>query len=338
MEVKRTSIKDIAERLGVSTATVSLVLNNRAGNGRVSKEMIEKIKHTAKEMNYHPNTLARSLQSGRSQTIGLIVADISNSFFGELALHVQKEAEKFGYAVVIANTNENVVKMEAMIDVLKSRQVDGYIIVPAENGEKSVLSLVEKNIPVVLVDRYFPAIQVSNVGVENYDAAYKSTRFLVNKGCRNVALFVYKSNLSNMVERKDGYIAALKEDDLFSPDFICEVNYETLAEDIDIYVKKLLAENTVDGIFFSTNSISVIGIKVLLKYGVKIQEQIRVVCFDKDDAYDFMKKSIAYVKQPIATMGCKAVDILLDQITLKGITEGSETCKLSADLITDFIH
>ena len=115
--MKRVSIKDIAQVVGVSTATVSLVLTGKNKNGRVSKEMSEKIKKVANEMNYQPNRLAMSLQSGRSQTIGLLVADISNPFFGTLAFYVQEEMEKAGYAVIIMNTDESDLQMERMISL-----------------------------------------------------------------------------------------------------------------------------------------------------------------------------------------------------------------------------
>ena len=106
--MKRVSLKRIADELGVSTATVSLVLNGKDKNGRVSRETAKKILDKAAELNYIPNTLAKGLKMGRSRTIGLIVADISNVFFGTLALYIQEYAEKEGYAVIIANTNEQI--------------------------------------------------------------------------------------------------------------------------------------------------------------------------------------------------------------------------------------
>ncbi|MDH6306553.1 LacI family transcriptional regulator [Parabacteroides sp. PF5-5] len=332
---KRVSIKSIAESLGVSTATVSLVLSGKAAEGRVGKEISEKIRETAKSMNYLPNGLARSLRIGRSQTIGLIVADISNPFFGTLSLYIQEEAEKFGYTVIIANTNESSTKMGEMIDILKSRQVDGYIIVPTEDGDSYITQLVESNKPLVLVDRYFPNIQTNNVIIDNYRASYDATRSLLNNGCKHICLFMYKSKLQHMIERKKGYHDALAEVNRFDEEFLFEINYANIAEDIASSVKKIVSmKKTIDGIFFTTNSISIIGIKELLNHGIEIQKQIQIVCFDKSDAFDFMNITIPYVRQPVAKMGRTSVDLLIDQITNHGDNEADLImCKLSAKLI-----
>lgn len=126
--MKRPSLKTIADELGISTAAVSIVLSGKNDKGRVSEETSKKIFEKAKEINYMPNTLAKGLRMGSSKTLGLVVADISNVFFGTLALYIQAYAEKEGYAIIIVNTGENFDKMEKMIKLLKARQVDGFII------------------------------------------------------------------------------------------------------------------------------------------------------------------------------------------------------------------
>ncbi|GHT34248.1 LacI family transcriptional regulator [Bacteroidia bacterium] len=331
----RVSIKDIAEALGVSTATVSLVLSGKAEEGRVGKDIAEKIRETAKSMNYQPNGLARSLRIGRSQTIGLIVADISNPFFGILALHIQEEAERHGYTVIIANTSENDQKMGKMIDILKSRQVDGYIIVPTEHGDVYITQLLETKTPLVLVDRYFPQLQTNNVIVDNYKASFDATELLVNYGCKRIALFIYKSALFHMQERKNGYCDAMKKAGLYSQELIYNtIDYAHINEDIVNGIRKLLSEtNAVDGIFFATNSISILGIKELLNQKVELQKQIKIICFDKSDVFDFMKNSISYVIQPIAGMGRTAVNILIEQITKEESDFDFVMCKLSTKLV-----
>lgn len=331
---KRASIKSIAESLGISTATVSLVLSNKATNGRVGDEMAKKIRETAKSMNYMPNGLARSLRVGHTNTIGLIVADISNPFFSALALHVQKKAEELGYTVIIANTNEEDQRMGKMIDILKSRQVDGYLIVPTENGEPYISDLLDSKVPLVLVDRCFPHLHTSNVVIDNYGASYNATKLLIEKGCRNICLFIYKSNMQHIVERKNGYCDALKKAGLYREEYLFEVDYFHINEDITKGIDHILSlGNQVDGIFFTTNTISIIGIKDLLNRGVKVQEDMQVVCFDKSDAFDFMDITIPYVLQPIASMGRQAVDILVNQITRKEPDLALLVCKLSAKLV-----
>jgi LacI family transcriptional regulator len=332
---KRVSIKSIAEELGISTATVSLVLSGKAAKGRVGKDIAEKIKKTAKLMNYQPNGLARSLRIGRSQTIGLIVADISNPFFGILALHIQEEAERHGYTVIIANTSEDDQKMGKMINILKSRQVDGYIIVPTEHGDVYISQLLETKTPMVLVDRYFPNIQTNNVVVDNYKASYDATELLIKNGCKRIALFIYKTNLHHMQERKDGYCDAMKKASIYSPELIYAIDYFHINNDIVESIRTLLTDtNVIDGIFFATNSMSILGIKELQNQGIEIQKQIKIVSFDKSDIFDIMKNSISYISQPIAGMGRKAVNILIEQITKQDPNIDQVMCKLSAELVS----
>lgn len=316
--MKRTSIKNIAEKLGVSNATVSLVLSGKHKEGRVSNELAQKIKQTAREMNYQPNSIARSLRVGSSQTIGLIVADISNLFFSSLAFHIQEEAEKYGYCVLITNTNESVDKMDTIIDVFRNRQVDGFIIVPAENSEKHIQKLVDDNVSLVLVDRSFPFIETNSVVIDNYKASFDATKLLIEEKCKKIALITYKNNLPHILERKSGYIDALTYSGMSDRICIKEIRYSNINEDIDQAIEELYeAEGNVDGIYFSTNTISMLGIKSLMKRGIDISKDVKVVCFDKNEAFELMSIPIPYVLQPIAEIGKKAVDILINEMKNK---------------------
>ncbi|MDR2146154.1 MAG: LacI family transcriptional regulator [Tannerella sp.] len=311
----RVSIKHIAGKLGVSNATVSLVLNGKEKEGRVGKETADKIRQVASEMNYEPNNLARGFRIGKSHTIGLIVADISNPFFANLAFYIQEQAEKFGYSVIITNTNESDLKMEKMVQVLKNRQVDGFLIVPTEYGEPYVADLVNRNLPVVLIDRYFPALNVSSVIVDNYNASVKAVENLVNRGCKNIGLVIYKNSLQHILERKRGYMDALKEHGYYNPALIKEVNYSLMQDDIVIAIEGLLAkENKLDGIFFATNTLFTSGIKQLKLMQADIPNHIKLVTFDKSEAFEWMNISIPYILQPIPDMGKMAVELLVEQI------------------------
>jgi len=310
--MKRVSLKDIAKKLGVSTATISLVLSGKDKVGRVSKELSERIKDTAKEMNYEPNSLARSLRIGNTQTIGLIIADISNLFFSSLAFYIQEEAEKHGYTVIITNTNESVDKMASMISMFRNRQVDGFIIVPTENSEKHIQTLVDSNVSLVLLDRYFPLINTSYVVIDNYQASLKATNLLLEKECKKIALITYKSKLPHILERRGGFMDAMEYAGMSDNIIIKEVRYSNLENDIKFAIEELFStEEKVDGIFFVTNSISMLGIKSLIKKGISIPADVKVVCFDKNDAFDLTNIPIPYVMQPVADIGCKAVEILI---------------------------
>lgn len=328
--MKKVSIKDIAREAGVSNATVSLVLSGKLKNGRVSREKADHIRAIAREMNYQPNNLARSLQSGRSETIGLLVADISNPFFGTLAFYIQQQIEEAGYAVIIMNTNESDQQMGKMINILKNRQVDGYIIVPTEHGEEYVQQLVDGGTPLVLIDRYYPAIQTYSVLLDGYQASFKAARLLIEAGAKRPGMIVYGSTQSHMSDRRYGYVDALRQAGLFHPELVCEVNFATLQQDVTEAVA-YLSEQGADGIFLVTISISLAAIRAMYNQGIKIQEEVRLVCFDKSEVFDFMPHPLPYVLQPVEAMARKAVDFLLDQMV-----EGErfpQLCKFPATVV-----
>lgn len=328
----RVSIKDIAIALGVSNATVSLVINGKEKEGRVGHEMAEKIRAKAKELNYEPNNLARSLRIGRSETIGLIVADISNIFFATLAFHIQEYAEKLGYTIIITNTNEDTSKMEKMIQTLQSRQVDGFIIVPTENGEEYISKLVKSKIPVVLLDRCFPAIETSHVMIDNYQTSWLATKHLIALGCKKIALLTYENKLHHMIERKRGYVEAVQKASIFDPELIKEVSYENITEDTTNAINELLQIKDLDGIFFSTDSICVAGIKYMQQLDRNLFKKINLMSFDRNEIFDFVNYDVPYMMQPLPEMGRKAIDILMNQIINK--SNKTEKIELQASLHT----
>lgn len=316
--MERVSLKVIARKLGVSAATVSLVLNGKNKNGRVSKEMSEKIIEKATELNYVPNSLAKGLKMGHSKTVGLIVADISNVFFGALALHIQNYAEKEGYTVVIGNTNEKLEELKKMISFLNSRQVDGLIITPTEGSEKLVQQLIDHKKPLVLVDRSFPELNVSSVLIDNYEISYRSTQELIRRGCKNPAFISYKQDQYHTNERKRGFEEVVKNMGMYDVNNIKEVRYLHLMSDMNRAVLELIeSKKKIDGIFFATNSISIAGLKSLFKHNLIIQKDIQVMCFDESETYDLLPFSIPFIKQPIEEIAKKALQQLLYQIENK---------------------
>lgn len=331
--MERVSLKVIANQLGVSAATVSLVLNGKNINGRVSEETSKKILDKAAELNYMPNSLAKGLKMGRSKTIGLILADISNVFFGTLALHIQKYAEKEGYIVIIANTNEKVEEMEKMIRFLNSHQVDGLVIVATEGSEYLIKNLIDKKFPIVLVDRTYPKLNVYSVSINNFDISYQSVNQLIDKGCKNIAFVTYKEKHHHIEERKRGYTEALKEANIFNEDNILEVRYDFLKNDIENAISHLLDKQPhIDGFFFATNSISTLSVKHLLKNNIDIYNDVKIICFDENEAYQLLPSPLAYIKQPVEEMAKFSIRLLIDQI--EKLDEYPKISIINAELIT----
>jgi len=313
---KKVSLKDIAQKVGVSIALVSYVLNNKK-EGRISKEIAERIKATARKLDYRPNQIAKSLKSSRTNTIGLIVADIANPFSSSLARIIEDEAEKNGYTVIFGSSDEKAEKSQRLIDVLQDRQVDGIIIAPAEGTEHQIKALQKRGMPLVLIDRYFPDLKVNYVTIDNFGAAYNGVNSLVQAGCKRIALIAFKTGLLHLLDRKRGYQQALKKGGLpISKTLIKEVAIdETTQEEVEEAIQQLLQlPDGIDAIFFASNKVATYGLKYLNQRQVKVPKSLKILNFDQSDAVDLFYMPLNHVRQPLEQIGIEAVRILIDYI------------------------
>ena len=313
--MKRVSIKDIAEKVGVSTALVSYVMNGLEKEKRVGAGVVERIREAARELNYTPNQIARSLRKGSTRTIGLIVTDIANPFFGNMARVIEDEAGKLGYTVIFGSSDEDKEKMSRLLDTLIYRQVDGFIIVPAENSELQIRNLLEKHIPVVLVDRYFEELETSYVVLDNYEASYHAVDRLIRKGYRRIGMVAYRSSLVHMRERVRGYEAAMKENGLDKNIRIGRVSYNAVKADSEVILSDFLkGDERVEALFMATNSISLSCLYYINRNGIRVPDELTLIGFDGNEAFDFFYYPLSFVEQPVADIGRKAVQILAAQM------------------------
>jgi len=327
---KRTSLKDIAKEAGVSIATVSYVLSKQENSG-VSQEVSDRIKAIAKKLNYRPNQIAKSLQSGKSHTIGLVVADISNPFFAQIARIVEDQAKTHGYTVIFGSSDENATKSGDLIKFLLNRQVDGFIITPSEGSEAQIQLLKEQNIPFVLIDRYFPNIDTNYVVIDNYKAALDATKQLMEHGKKRIGMVAYASELQHMQERIQGYRDAL--DGGTGQEFLLQrVEFSGVVDNIPRAIDNLVkGKDPVDALFLATNTLGVLGLKYLHQLKLRVPEDIAVIVFDESEVFHFFYCPLTYVKQPLSDLATRAVGVLLNQI--KNPDAKPERVKLEAQLI-----
>jgi len=329
---KKVSMQSIADAVGVARSTVSFVLNGKEKEGHINDEIAEKVREKAKEMNYEFNAIARGLRTGRSYTIALVVANISDVFFGTLAYHLQEYAEKRGYLLVILNTGEQKERLSPIFKMLTNRQVDGIIMVPVNNIESDVIEKLNPHIPMVYVDRYFETFNTSRVHINNYEVSKMATQLLIGKGCKRIIFVSYCETLMHIHERKRGYIDALSANDYYAEDLICEVNYFNPKDSIADFLKEKFRESpAIDGIFMATWGLSSIAIRCLMDMNIKLQSDVHLIGFGNIDVITDVP--IPYIKQPMLDMCKQSLDILLNQI------ESSDNkpidCKLSASIIMD---
>ena len=328
---KRTSLKDIAGKVGVSTALVSYVLNGRM-EGRIGKEVAKKIRETAKRMNYQPNHIARSLKTSRTNTIGLVVADISNPFSSMLARIIEDEADRLGYTVIFGSSDESDEKSARLISALRNRQVDGLIIFPPAGSGPQVAELQKQGLPLVLVDRYFPEINCDSICIDNHDAAYKAVEHLVSRGRRRIGMVTYDSSLVHLQDRINGYYQLLKDKGIsLAKDWVQLVGIHNDRQEIEKAVALLMdCSNPVDAILFGSNRIATAGLKYLHGRGVDIPSTLCLVAFDQSEAFDFFYAPLTYIKQPVKEMGKQATQLLLDRIAGN---KGAERIVLPGELV-----
>ncbi|BFP40152.1 LacI family DNA-binding transcriptional regulator [Flavobacteriaceae bacterium GF1] len=312
---KKASLKDIAKELGVSVATVSYVLTEKK-DSRVSPAMAKKVKEVAKRLNYQPNTVAQSLKTGSTNTIGLILADISNPFFANIARVIEDEAAKSNYTVIFGSSDEKASKSKQLIDFLSSRQVDGFIIAPSEGGEEHLRLLQKQGMPVVLIDRFFPEVFSDQVMIDNFKASFDLVEELVKSGHKNIGMLAYGNSLHHMQERVRGYQSVLKKYDLKStPDKLGHIPYENILFEVESAIDKMLAsKEPIDSIFFATNTLAIRGLKYFHKLNIKVPDDVAVVSFDQGEAFDFYYCPLTHVRQPLEKMAKNAVHCLIDRI------------------------
>jgi LacI family transcriptional regulator len=315
---KRVSIKDIATKVGVSTALVSYVLNGLEKEKRVGKEVVEKVKKAAEELNYRPNQIARSLRKGSTNTIGLIVADIANPFFGHLARIIEDEASKFNYVVILGSSDEDYSKSESLVETFLNRQVDGFILVPSVGDDVLVRSLIHKEVPLVLIDRHFPDIASNYVILDNQKATFEATIHLINKGYRKINLVAYQSTLNHMQDRILGYREAMKSKNL--EEFIHLEPIEFNQTGYERRMDEIILRSETEAILFTTNTLSIAGLYAIRRNNLKIPEDLAIIGFDGNEAFDFFIPPLTYIEQPLAEIGKEAVRILLEQIKGNGET------------------
>lgn len=310
---KKTSLKDIAQAAGVSTSLVSFVINGKWRQHRINEQVAQRILKLAEEMHYQPNLMAKSLRAGRSQTIGVVVSDISNAFFANLAHHIYSTADQYDYAVIICSTDEDAGRTGTLVDNLIHRGVDGIILVPCEGSERVVERLQEMDFPFVLLDRSFQDLNTSVVRLDSTSAAYEATGHLISQGYSHVAMIAYDTSLRHMTERVEGYRKAMVEAGLSDNIFIKYVSHGNLAEGCRNAVDSIL-ENRCDAVLAATNNISLECIAHLIEKGVRVPDDLGIVGFDGGRAFDFFHAPVSYISQPLETIARKATEILIEQI------------------------
>ena len=332
---KKISITSIAKHLGISTTTVSFVLNGKAQEKRISDKLVKKVMDYVEEIDYKPNSLARSLRTGKSNIIALIVEDISFPFFSAIAKEIEENAYKNGYRIIYSSTENDAVKTRELIEIYQDKHVDGYIIVPPEGVEEKINALCASGKPVVVLDRHLHNVETDHVLVNNYESVYSATQYLIKQGYKNIAFITLNSLQSQMLDRLAGYEQAIQDSKL-TP-IIKEIAHEDSVKRhkhlLSFFKRK---RNSIDAVIFSTNYICVSGLKSIKQLGLSIPKDIAVVSFDDYELFEMYAPAITSIAQPIECISENAINLLLSRLNKKATEIDKDVQKIV--LKTTFIE
>jgi LacI family transcriptional regulator len=330
---KKLSIVDIANQLNISKTTVSFILNGLAKEKRISDEVVEKVLSFVKEVEYKPNSLAKSLRTGKSNTIGLMVEDISNHFFANIARMIEDKAYENGFKLTYCSTDNKTDKTREMIAMFRDQHVDGYIIAPPEGIESDISQLIGDGFPVVLFDRYLPNIQTDYVVVDNFFSTYNATKHLISQGgFRNIAFVNFTSSQAQLQQRLQGYKMAMNEYNLKAcvKEIVYHPDQELILKPINAFLKK---HPYLDAVLFGTNHLGVCGLRVIKELGLTVPGDIAVVSFDDYDVFQMNNPPVTAIAQPIDKIADKIISIMVQRLRKPSSEkEAPQTVMLATEL------
>lgn len=310
--VKRnTTIKDVAKLSGVSFSTVSRVIN---GNYPVSKETKAKVEKAIKECGYRQNVVARSLKTNKTKLISLIIEDMSNIFFMDIAKGIENIISKDDYILVIASSDGDPKKELKIANNFLTRRVDGLIIASAGISSNSLKNYLNTNTPILIVDRVLDNANCSMVIWENEKSSYLLTEKLIKKGHKKIGIVNGSLKNNNSIERLKGFNCALEDNGIKACDsHISKSNYSI--EDAYSWVNELIRDkNLPTGLFCANNIMAKGALKAILAAGLKIPKDISVVSFGKLDWNEFIYPGITTAEQDSFAMGKQAGALMRQEI------------------------
>ncbi|WP_319561027.1 LacI family DNA-binding transcriptional regulator [Marispirochaeta sp.] len=305
MKSKNLTMKDIAQRAGVSITTVSHVINKTRHVNRETKESVLK---AIEELNY------RGLKSGKTNKIkyiGVIVADIREDYYISIIKAIETVATDFEISIIFCDSEDDPEKEEKNISMLLARRISGLIIAPIES-DHIPKSLQETSVPVVLIDRQYESHRFLFVGINNFNSSYLGTLHLFNKGSRRIGFIGYSESVYTIKQRIMGYQACLMEHEDSSPSRILSLSYHK--EDSYPLIKKFIEEENLDGIICATSTVCYEVIDVLDSLDSKTQKNLRIISYDDNRWLDYLKFPVSVISQPTAEIGSAALENLIQLI------------------------
>lgn len=310
--MKRETLKDLAEITGYSITTICRVLNGKAKDSRISDKTVQSILDKLKSLHLNSDINAQNLRINNSYIIGVILPFIKNPFFANLASAIIDEAKANNYSVILMDTLEDSNLEKAALEKMKSKNVDGVILVPCGNDPK-FLEQYSKTMPIILVDRYFKKSNLPYISTNNFEGAYSAMKLLILSGHKNILCISGPQISITTKERVLGCWKAVKEIG-DSNGFCIKGNQFSIQNG---YMETMLALNRQTrptAIFALSNTILLGVIEAINELKLRIPEDVSLISFDDDIYLDYLNPPITRVAQPISSIGRTALKLLVDSI------------------------
>ena len=304
------TIKDIANLAGVSKTTVSKIINNK--DESISEATRQKILDIMKEHNYVPNKLAQSLVTKKTKTIGLLIPDIRNPFFTEIARGAEDKASKEGYNLIFCNTDDNISKEEIYLDMLVEKMIDGIVFAPSSKSSSEDKKYNKIKVPIVLVDKDIKIENIKGtVKVDNLQGTYEATSHLIKNGHKDILYLSGPLENNISIDRLNGYKKALEENHIiYKKEYVIEGYYSTgWGQEI---ISKISNSINYSAICCANDLIAIGAIRALKENNLRVPEDISVIGFDDINMANIIEPPLTTVKQPAYEIGYKSAQILID--------------------------
>jgi len=310
----KVNIKTVAQKAGVSTATVSRVIREYPG---VREDTRKKVLKAIKELNYEINAVARNLRQKKTNTIGVIVGNVLSQFYSIIAKSVEDTANKYGYNVILCNGDENPEKELKYLKVLKSNRVDGIILTPTGKNAEYVNWLIESGTKVILLDRLINGVDCDSVLVDNENGAYNAVKYLVDQGYRKIAIINGYIDRTTGRGRLNGYLKALREAGIPKDDSLIKIGNFKKRSGINLARELLESTNKPEAIFVANLDMTLGALITIKEMGLKIPDGIAVIGFDDPEWTLILNPPITTVSQPVYNLGSAAAEMLISKIENK---------------------
>ncbi len=309
--MKLSTIKDVARQAGVSTATVSHVIN---GTRYVSSETQSKVLMAIQELGYRPNNIARSLRGGKTGTVGLIFCDLKSPFFSELFQGIETRLGEKGFDVLVINTGYDIKKEKKALDIFFSKKVDGIILVPVNDQGEHVKFLIQQGIPLVLLDKAIPGIETDLVLVNNFEGSKQMVEYLIGLGHTEIGIISGPLNTTTGKERYKGYVAALKEHQLPIDASFIQISDFTENGGFHAALKFLELANRPSVVYTCNSPMAMGTLEAFKTKNIKIPEEVGLVVFDDLPWFRFVEPPLTSVAQPSFLLGQTAAELVVSRI------------------------